>query len=391
MRRINILSAVLRGVLLASAMAPPLASAADDRHVWAALSQAARGSTVTLHGWGGSAEVNAYLHWASGELKRQHAITLRVVKVDDIHSSVQSLLAQRGAGGAGQIDLLWINGENFHTLKHAGLLGAPFTQHLPHMALVDPTLNLTTDLAEATAGLEAPWGLGQLHFLLNRARVATPPQDATSLLRWAHQHPGRFSYPHPQHFLGLAFLTQLLHEFCTACPLTLPVSEIDFARHSAPLWAWLDQLHPHLWRQGRYFSRHSGQLWQALDDGELDMALSFNPAHAAQGVYQGTLPPHTQAHAFARGALTNAHYWAIPATAPNRAGALVVINFFLSPAAQARKADSAVWGDPSVLFPAALAEFRAPQTAASTHFKALAEPHPSWRNWLRQYWQVRYR
>ena len=66
-------------------------------------------------------------------------------------------------------------------------------------------------------------------------------------------------------------------------------------------------------------------------------------------------------------------------------GAQVVANFLLSPAAQARKADIAHWGDPTVLAldklpPAERARFLArplPGQLAQT-MPTLPEPHGSW-------------
>jgi putative thiamine transport system substrate-binding protein len=51
----------------------------------------------------------------------------------------------------------------------------------------------------------------------------------------------------------------------------------------------------------------------------------------------------------AGGAIGNTHFLAIPFNASAKEGAQVLINFMLSPLAQARKADIAVWGDPTVL------------------------------------------
>jgi putative thiamine transport system substrate-binding protein len=74
-----------------------------------------------------------------------------------------------------------------------------------------------------------------------------------------------------------------------------------------------------------------------------------------------------------------------------------VANFLLSPAAQARKADIDVWGDPTVLDVARLpvaerARFslapRAGQLAKSA--PALPEPHASWVDALEKEWVRRY-
>ena len=90
----------------------------------------------------------------------------------------------------------------------------------------------------------------------------------------------------------------------------------------------------------------------------------------------------------AKGSLTNSHFLAIPFNANARAGAKVVANFLLSPAAQARKADPAYWGDPSVLRSDALPDSAKGQPAL--RFKAVAEPHPSWQLKLEAAWAERY-
>ena len=64
----------------------------------------------------------------------------------------------------------------------------------------------------------------------------------------------------------------------------------------------------------------------------------------------------------------------------------MVANFLLSPTAQARKADPAFWGDPSVLRQDALPGSNQP----ALRFKAVAEPHPSWQTRLEAAWAERY-
>jgi len=79
---------------------------------------------------------------------------------------------------AGSVDLVWINGENFLTMKREGLLHGPFTDKLPNAALIDvqgkPTTRL--DFAEPVDGMEAPWGMAQLTFLVDSKRTPQPPQ-----------------------------------------------------------------------------------------------------------------------------------------------------------------------------------------------------------------------
>lgn len=84
----------------------------------------------------------------------------------------------------------------------------------------------------------------------------------------------------------------------------------------------------------------------------------------------------------------NVHFVAIPANSAASAGAKVVANFLLSPAAQARKR-SAIWGDPSVLDARKLPPADAAQLNAHTTDglpNMLAEPHAAWVNALEQEW-----
>ena len=356
---------------------------------WQQTLAEAKGQRVYFNAWGGSPEINAYLVWAGQEIERQYGVTLVQVKVDDIAQSVSQLLASKQAGktSGGPIDLLWVNGENFKALKEQGLLGAPFTQDLPNMALVDTKLPVHEDFTLPVAGLEAPWGIGQLNLMVNTEEVTTAPTSAAELLAWAKAHPGRFTYPKPPQFHGSSFLKQILLELTDdPAPLYREANDADFARLTAPLWAWLDALHPALWRKGKLFPTSAAETRQLLDDGELAMAISFNPGEAQSSVQNGTLPPAVKAVAMAKGALTNSHFLAIPFNASARAGAKVVANFLLSPTAQARKADPAFWGDPSVLRQDALPGNRQP----ALRFKAVAEPHPSWQTRLEAAWAERY-
>ena len=170
-----------------------------------------------------------------------------------------------------------------------------------------------------------------------------------------------------------------------------------FARLTAPLWKTLDSLHPHLWRGGKQFPSSAAALRQMMSDGELLLALTFNPNEVANEIAANRLAPSTVSFQFSGGTIGNTHFVAIPVNARAQAGAQVFANFLLSPAAQARKADIAVWGDPTVLDLSRLsaaerALFGAkPQPGQLLHTApTLLEPHGSWVHPLEQEWMRRY-
>lgn len=162
---------------------------------------------------------------------------------------------------------------------------------------------------------------------------------------------------------------------------------------TAPLWDYLDTLHPLLWREGKDFPPSPARMDALLASGNLNLSLTFNPAHARQKVASGELPADSYSFGFEQGMIGNVHFVAIPANSAVSAGAKVVANFLLSPAAQTRKADPAIWGDPSVLDTRKLPAAEAAQLNAHTTGglpNMLAEPHAAWVNALEQEWLRRY-
>ena len=84
-------------------------------------------------------------------------------------------------------------------------------------------------------------------------------------------------------------------------------------------------------------------------NGELDITLSMNDAEVDNKVFQGLFPESSRAYVMDIGSIRNSHYMGIPTHAANKAGAMVVINFMISPAAQLEKANPQVWGDGTIL------------------------------------------
>jgi putative thiamine transport system substrate-binding protein len=389
-----------------AALAMPGGSVAAEGDDWQAILAAAKGQTVFWNAWGGDARINAYIAWVGARVGKDHGVTLRHVKLADTADAVARVLAEKTAGkiAEGTVDLIWINGENFAAMKRNGLLFGPFTERLPNYRLVDfdgkPTTRI--DFTVPVDGLEAPWGMAKINFIYDSARVMKTPGSVPALLDWAQAHPGRFTYPAPPDFVGSTFLKQVLIEL-TPDPDLLQREAPDgagFDRATAPLWHYLDTLHPLLWRDGRSFPASGNAQIQLLDDGEVDIAISFYPSDAASLILNGRLPESARVFVFDGGTIGNTHFVAIPFNARSKEGAMVVANFLLSPEAQARKQDIEVWGDQTVLdmaklSPADRAMFAPPADnpallAPADLGPTLLEPHPSWMTRIEAEWQARY-
>ncbi len=399
-------------LLALSLLLPGVAAAADpDPSDWAAVSAAARGQTVYFNAWGGSENINAYIEWAAGEVERRYGVKLVHVKLEDTATAVSTVLAEKSAGQTegGRVDLIWINGENFAAMKRQGLLMGPgWADKLPNRAYLDlankPTLQ--TDFTIPVEGQESPWGMAKLVFFHDSARTPAKdlPADIAGLVAWAEENPGRFSYPQPPDFMGTTFLKQVLAETVADRAMLLrEATEAEAATAIAPVFALLDRLRPVLWRSGKAYPKNYPAMKQLLADNEVDIIFAFNPAEASAAIAANELPDTVRSFVFPGGTLANSHFVTVPFNASAKAGALVVADFLISPEAQARKQDPAIWGDPTVLAMEALApEDRARFEGLDLGIAtlpparlgpAIDEPHPSWvslleREWLRRYGTV---
>lgn len=399
---------LLAALALIAGLALPALANDPDPAQWDAVLEEARGETVYFNAWGGSENINAYIEWAGSRIKEMHGVSVVHVKLDDTANAVAKVVAEKAAGRdeAGTVDLIWINGENFASMKRQDLLLSPGWAHkLPNWRYVDignkPTI--LTDFTVPTEGLESPWGMAKLVFFHDSARTdaADLPMSADQLLEWAKANPGRFSYPQPPDFIGSSFLKQVLTEkIVDRSALLEEVDEIPFEEQTKPLFDYLDQLHPVMWRRGGAYPQNYPAMRQLLADGELDIIFAFNPAEASNAIANGELPDTVRSFTFPGGTLANTHFVAIPYNAAAKAGALVLANFLISPEAQARKQDPEIWGDPTVLDVAALppedrAAFEALDLGIATLAPeelgpALDEPHPSWMVRLESEWIRRY-
>jgi putative thiamine transport system substrate-binding protein len=97
-------------------------------------------------------------------------------------------------------------------------------------------------------------GHGAVRVVPRQGHAPEPPRSIPAILEWSKAHPGRFTYPQPPDFLGSTFLKQALFELVDdPARLAKPAVEAEFTAATAPLWAYLDELHPALWRSGKTF------------------------------------------------------------------------------------------------------------------------------------------
>jgi len=396
---------LLRIVLLALAVIwfSPVAVAQELK--WPEILAKAKGQTVYWNAWAGDEKTNAFIAWAGDEVNKRYGVKVQHVRLKDTAEAVTRVVAEKAAGRSseGTVDLIWINGPNFLAMKQQNLLFGPFTHVMPNWQFVD-TVNKRSNVIDFTIpveGFESPWRLAQIVFVYESKRVKEVPKSVADLLEWAKKNPGRLTHPSVRNFLGATFLKQALFELAPdPHGLQSAATDANFATVTAPMWAWYDQLRPHLWRQGMQFPENGPAQRQLLNDGEIDMMISFNPSEAAVSITAGLLPDSVRTFVFAKGTIGNTSFVAIPYNAAHKEGAMVVANFLLEPATQAYAQDYRQMGNFTVLDLAKLSAAerrrfeelpRSPALPTNAELgTTLLEPHASWMTRITAEWERRY-
>jgi putative spermidine/putrescine transport system substrate-binding protein len=310
---------------------------------WPSVEAAARGQTVSWHLWGGSEGINSFVDTFYGKaLKERYGITLNRVPLADTVDVVNQVLSEKEAGKTiGAVDLIWINGENFLSLKQADMLYPDWARKLPNSQLVNwdnPAVNL--DFGEPVDDLESPWSSAQFQFIYDSARTqpADLPRSYAALKSWACAHKGRFTYiaPGPGAFQGTRFVKQALYEISGGADQWVgPFNQALWDTWSPQLWAYLNELKPCLWRAGATYPKDENELHSLFANSEVDFSITEAIAGAGPLISEGLVPPTARAFVFRDNMIGDFNYVAIPNNAPNKAAALVLANLILDPELQA--------------------------------------------------------
>ena len=342
---------LLTVVLLAAACTSGSRQASGEpADTWEGILKQSRGTTVYWMMWQGDPMINRYVQeYVVPEVKRTFDINLKVMSGQG-NEIVKMLMAEQEAGVTqSAADLCWINGETFFQLRQIAGLYGPFTSRLPGIQYVDlENPFIGTDFQQKTDGYECPWGNVQLAVIYDSLRTPVPPRDLAALEQWMTEHPGKFTIPYD--FTGMTLLKSWMIALGGSSDvLDGPFREDLYLKLSEELWSYINRNKALFWQKGATFPENLASMHRMFANGELDFTFSNNHHEVDNKIQQGVLPGSARAYVYDAGTIRNSHYLGIPANSVNKAGAMVVINFLISPEAQLKKQDPGVWGDGTVL------------------------------------------
>ena len=333
----------------------------------------ARGGEVIWFMWGGADNINSYVvGYVGGILKAEYDITLNQIPLTDTVEAVNIVLGEKEAGkmDAGSVDMIWINGENFRTMKQGGLAWCGYVEKLPNNALINwDNPAIANDFGVPVDGCEVPWSRAQFAMAHDSAVIAEPPRSIPELLEWIKANPGQFTYPAPPDFNGAVFIRHVFYHAAGGVDKLL--GDFDQAKYdaaAAATWAILNEIEPFLWREGATYPTSINQLNELFANSEVALTFNYEPSQIGIAVDAGTYPATVRSFGLTDGTIGNTNYTIIPFNSPNKAAALVLQNVLLSAEAQLEKARPEIWGtSPGIEMDRTSAEIQAEFAALPSH------------------------
>ena len=317
---------------------------------WNNILKDAKGKSINLIMWQGDLQINKYMNdYIVPAVKDSFGITLHISSGQG-NQIVSILMSEKEANkNISDIDMCWINGETFYQLRQIDGLFGPFVSKLPNSQYIDfENPFIKYDFQEPVNGMECPWGNVQMCIIYNKDKVNSPPKNRADLEAYVKQNPGRFTIG--TDFTGLTFLKSLLIDIAGGSEnLKGKFDESKYKKYSAQLWEYINRIKPYFWKEGKTFPASVSQIHQMFSQGELYFTMSNNDGEVDNKVGTNTFPKYAASYVLDGGTIQNSHYLGIIKSSGNKAAAMVVCNFMISPAAQLKKNLSSVWGDGTIL------------------------------------------
>lgn len=305
---------------------------------WEEIEKEAEGQTVYFYMWGGADAINNWVTGPYADALSEKGIKLEMVPVNDATMFVNKVLGEKQAGKDenGSVDLMWINGENFKTMRQGDLLFGPYSSKLPNTKNVDmEDQTVQYDFGYPVEGYESPYGAAQMVMIYDQERTPNPPKSVEALIQWIKDNPGEFTYTSLPDFNGSAFLRHLFYYVNGGTEGLM--GEFDQQKYdevAEDFFALLNEIEPYLWREGDTYPENITKLNSLFANGEVAFNFNYGPGDAAAKIKTGQYPDSVRTFVFEGGTIANTNYLAIPYNSGNKAAAMVACNEVLTPELQ---------------------------------------------------------
>lgn len=317
------------------------------------MMEISKGSTVNFYGYGGNEVMNKWFdNYIIPKMKENYNIKVKRVGMN-IDEIINSLISDKQTNNLnGNMDVIWINGENFKNAKESNLLLGEFTTKLPNYNdYIDKNAeDIKSDFGTSVDNMEAPWGKSQFAIIVNNDKVDKDIKNTEDLKEVIMKNPGKFTYPALPDFTASAFVRNVIYDIVGYENIkNIDADEKKVKEAIRPAMNYLNEIKPYLWNKGNTYPSTTAQLDNMYSDEEVYFTMTYSPNIVPARIESKEFAKETDIIRFESGNISNTHFLTVPFNSKNQEGAMVLINYLMSIDAQASKTFSENWGDSTVL------------------------------------------
>jgi len=264
------------------------------------------------------------------EFEKTYAIKVTHTGIDP--SKVEEkIIAEKSSGAPGSMDVVYIWGTTVMHLLRADALWGPINPYVTATDAMPIDFAYSLGGGGTTKGYAFVWYPYVTAWVYDSRNVKPEelPKNPQELLDWAKAHPGKFSYCTPgSGGSGEYFVFWVLYHFVGS---PKPFYKYDVKLWDTPevkaAWDYLNELEKYVWHNTYFEGNFKG--YELISSGELWLA----PGWVDEVLYArraGAIAPWIEVALKYKWDTFGGNYLAVPYNAPNKAAALLFLNFIMS-------------------------------------------------------------
>ena len=220
-------------------------------------------------------------------------------------------------------------------LSTSGLLATATPKQIPNLSKVAEAIR------KPGGANSVPYRASSVLLAYNSDKISSPPKTVDDLLAWIKANPGKFTYCSPASGgSGGAFVTTVLDKSIPSADRAKMVTsyEPNLETDWNAGWATLRSLNPYVYQQGVY-PNGNNQVLDLLSSGQILMAPVWSDQFTS-GVQSGQIPKNIKATQTTPSLTGGASYLGVLKASPRAKDAYKLLNWLLTPSAQASISES---------------------------------------------------
>lgn len=266
------------------------------------------------------------------DLSIKYGIDLRLQfmelsKIEDL------LLESKSNDEKHDYDIIYISDDGFKALKENNLLYPDVLKKLPnyYTNINHEAYSVNYDEGIPIEFMEVPIFKDQLIFIHNEDIIYETPRTFDQFKDLAEENRGEITYPHPTTDTGLAFILSAIASKVDVEALNRASgNKEEIYEIVKPGLDYLEDLDPYLYNDGQSYPNSIAQMDELFINGDLLFTMSMDFNKTTEKIDEETFMRASNTFVIDDGTTGFIHYFAVPALADNKAGALVVINDIIS-------------------------------------------------------------